>query len=205
MRKQVSRSYKISYLVILMAAGALFIVIVFAVRINSRLDSIIELTVSRGTSEIITDCIGKTLDSNERDWINISKDSNGNIISIDTDSFAVNKLCNQLEKTIGDALKNDSNTAGFPVGAITGIDILSGSGFTVNVEYFSIGDVHTEIKTEFEAVGINQTRHCMKLVVSAEVSAVMPVKNLTIDISQEYLLSETVIYGQIPEVYLASD
>ena len=91
------------------------------------------------------------------------------------------------------------------MGAITGIDILSGSGFTVNVEYFSIGDVHTEIKTEFEAVGINQTRHCMKLVVSAEVSAVMPVKNLTIDISQEYLLSETVIYGQIPEVYLASD
>lgn len=203
MRKQFSRCCKISYIAIVVIGLAIGMFIFLAIRINSGLERIIKLKVEQSASEVITECIGASLAQTDINgsYVDIDKDENGNVQSIGADSMMINSLSNLLEKEIGKALKNDDNYVSFPVGELTGVNVLSGSGFDIDVNYYCIGDVHTEVKSEFESVGINQTRYSLKLYLSAKVNAVLPVKATEIDVAQEYLLSETVIVGEIPSVF----
>jgi sporulation protein YunB len=96
----------------------------------------------------------------------------------------------------------ENSRAAIPIGALSGADLLSGSGFDIDVSFHSIQNVSTKIESSFDECGINQTKHSLKLLISTNVSAVMPGKDMTVTVDQEFLLSETVIVGKIPDVYL---
>lgn len=58
-----------------------------------------------------------------------------------------------------------------PLGAALGITLLAGSGPGIPVSIVPIGSVSTDFETEFEACGINQTRHKVYLQVSATIAS----------------------------------
>ena len=65
----------------------------------------------------------------------------------------------------------------------------------------SIGNVETDLRSEFTSKGINQTLHRVYLQVDCEVSILTPFKDLDKKISNQVLLLENVIVGQIPNTY----
>ena len=79
--------------------------------------------------------------------------------------------------------------------------LLAGHGPTIHIKISSIGNVKTDLKSEFSAKGINQTLHRVYLQVDCEVSILTPFNNITKRITNQVLIAENVIVGHIPETY----
>lgn len=86
-------------------------------------------------------------------------------------------------------------------GSFTGVKLLAGRGPGVDIVISSIGNVETDLRSEFTDQGINQTLHRVYLQVDCEVSILTPFKDLDKKISNQVLLLENVIVGQIPNTY----
>ena len=86
-------------------------------------------------------------------------------------------------------------------GSFTGISLLSGRGPGVKIRISSIGNVETDLRSEFTSQGINQTLHRVYLQVKCEVSILTPFENIKKDIINQVLLAENVIVGKIPSTY----
>ena len=88
-----------------------------------------------------------------------------------------------------------------PFGSFTGINLLSGRGPGIKIRISSIGNVETDLRSEFTAQGINQTLHRVYLEVKCEVNILTPFDNIAKQITNQVLLVENVIVGTIPDTY----
>lgn len=86
-------------------------------------------------------------------------------------------------------------------GSFTGFKLLSGKGPGVPIRISTIGNVETDLKSEFTAQGINQTLHRVYLQVVCEVSILTPYEEITEKITNQVLIAENVIVGKIPNAY----
>lgn len=86
-------------------------------------------------------------------------------------------------------------------GSFTGISLLAGRGPGIKIKISSVGNVETDLKSEFISQGINQTLHRVYLQVKCEVSILTPFENITRDITNQVLIAENVIIGKIPSTY----
>lgn len=86
-------------------------------------------------------------------------------------------------------------------GSFTGIKLLAGRGPGIKIRISTVGNVETDLKSEFEAQGINQTLHRIYLQVKCEVSILTPFKDITKDIKNQVLIMENVIIGTVPNTY----
>ena len=79
--------------------------------------------------------------------------------------------------------------------------MLSGKGPGVPIRISSIGNVETDLRSEFKEQGINQTLHRVYLQVVCEVSILTPYNDINEKISNQVLIAENVIVGRIPNTY----
>lgn len=79
--------------------------------------------------------------------------------------------------------------------------MLAGRGPGVKIRISSIGNVETDLKSEFTTQGINQTLHRVYLEVKCRVNILTPFQNIEKEITNQVLLIENVIVGRIPETY----
>ncbi len=86
-------------------------------------------------------------------------------------------------------------------GSFTGFKLLAGKGPGVPIRISTIGNVETDLRSEFSAQGINQTLHRVYLQVVCEVSILTPYDNITEKIVNQVLIAENVIIGRIPNTY----
>lgn len=63
------------------------------------------------------------------------------------------------------------------------------------------GNVITDLKSEFEEAGINQTLHRVYLEVVCNVTILTPYETITETITNQVLLIEGLIVGNIPDAY----
>lgn len=90
-------------------------------------------------------------------------------------------------------------------GSFTGINLLAGRGPGVKIKISSVGNVETDLKSEFISQGINQTLHRVYLQIKCEVLVLTPFKDISKSIYNQVLLAENVIVGNIPETYYNFD
>lgn len=86
-------------------------------------------------------------------------------------------------------------------GSFTGIKLLAGKGPNVPIKISSIGNVETDLRSEFKEQGINQTIHRVYLEVACEVSILTPYNSITEKITNQVLIMENIIVGKIPNTY----
>ena len=91
------------------------------------------------------------------------------------------------------------------MGSFTGIPILVGQGFDVSFKINPIGSVNCVFDSKFEMSGINQTIHKIYLTINADIGVVLPMQTQRVKVTQQFLACESIIVGQVPEVYLFSD
>ena len=86
-----------------------------------------------------------------------------------------------------------------PLGAALGLTLLAGSGPRIPISIVPVGSVQTDFETEFEACGINQTRHKVYLQLSASIRIVIPTGAKTTNVTANMLVAESIIVGKVPE------
>lgn len=132
----------------------------------------------------------------------IEKDNDGNIIMIKSNVGPINEIISDVAVKI----QNEINQKGkdnvkIALGSFTGFKLLSGKGPSVPLRISSIGNVETDLRSEFTAQGINQTLHRIYLQVECEVSILTPFEDITEKIANQVLIAENVIVGKIPNTY----
>lgn len=140
------------------------------------------------------------------DLVNIVTDDLGNILMIQANALEINNLSKDLAQTTEKRIEEyGGNGVHIPLGSFTGIPMLVGRGPHVKIKVQPIGAVFCSFVSKFENAGINQTNHKIYLNVVTNLGIVMPLMNVKFLQEQQVLISESIIVGQVPEVYLYSD
>ena len=133
----------------------------------------------------------------------IEKDNNGNITMIKSNVIPINEIISDVAVRIQEELeKREDDKIQIPLGSVTGFKLLAGSGPNINIKIVPAGSVKTDLRSEFVAQGINQTLHRIYLQVDCQVTIVTPYDEISKEISNQVLLIENVIIGNIPSTYL---
>lgn len=132
----------------------------------------------------------------------IEKDNNGNIVMIKSNVVPINEIIsdipNKIQQRIDEMGRDNVEIA---LGSFTGIRLLAGRGPGIKIRISSIGNVQTDLRSEFISQGINQTLHRVYLQVRCEVSVLTPFYDVKESIDNQVLLMENVIVGHVPSTY----
>jgi sporulation protein YunB len=160
------------------------------------------------TTIAVNDAVYYTLSDEIRyeDLVTIIRNQTGDIVALGTNPLKINKIARDTASISQSNLKNLSlNGVPVPLGALTGIEAFAGLGPSIRFRVIPVSSVSCDFSSEFESVGINQTKHSIYLNVIADISIVMPSRTENFAVLTEILVGESVIVGAIPDAYLQSD
>ena len=136
------------------------------------------------------------------DIMKIEKDSENNIKMISANMIAINEIISDVAIKIQEELnKEDRTKVGIRLGTFTGSRFLSGRGPIVKIIITPVGGVETDLRSEFVSQGVNQTLHRVYLQVDCRVNILTAFNTIEKSISNQVLLMENVIVGNIPDSY----
>lgn len=88
-----------------------------------------------------------------------------------------------------------------PLGSALGMTLFAGAGPKISVRVLPVGSVHAEFHTDFQTAGINQTRHRVSLVLTAQVQLVLPTGSKKVAVSTQVAMAESIIVGEVPDTF----
>jgi len=132
----------------------------------------------------------------------IEKDETGNIVIIKSNVVPINNLISDLTESIQNRFNEMENTQiNIPIGNLFGTYYFSGVGPSIPAKVLLSGTLDTEVKSEFLAKGINQTLHRIYVNFECYVKIVTPIENFQKRITNQVIIAEHVIVGNIPDSY----
>lgn len=158
---------------------------------------------SRGISAVnrtLLSSVGRSLKHD--DLVIYEKDQQGQIVA-----YRVNtQLISQVASLAAEEVHKEFQALGsdpfqVPLGAMTGSQLLGTTGPRISVKMIPVGTVAINIREEFKAQGINQTRHRIWLEATAKVQVVLPLLAREVEVSANVPVTETVIVGPVPSSF----
>ena len=136
----------------------------------------------------------------------ITRDNNGKIVTISSNSATINMLALELSDKAQSALSQMGATGiDIPIGSFSGMPIFTGRGPTVNIKMLPIGTINCKVESTVTEAGINQTNLRIFLKVISSVSVILPTANQVVKTETQLMISESIIVGEIPQTYLHSN
>lgn len=200
-RKQLNRIISVICIIIV-------VLLVFSFMVNPVIMDTVEIKsralATRAMNSPIADVVMNSIVYD--DLVTIVSDEFGSISMIQANSLEINNLSKDLAQTCEERISEYGvRGVNIPMGTFTGIPLLVGRGPQISVKMTPVGSVICRFISHFETAGINQTVHKIYVNIVAKVSVVLPLSTRSLDAEQQVLISECVIVGQVPEVYLQSD
>ena len=194
-------SFKIILLILLVTI--IICIIIFLNTAYPVFKATCETAASSKGNKIISDEVSKIMkDYNYDNLINIEKDVEGNITLIKSNAITINEIVSKITKNIQKEFDGiPTITVLINMGAVSGISVLKNLEPRFEVELESAGNLNASLRTEFKAVGINQSHHKFYLQLDARVGILTPFATFGKDINSEVLLTEAIIVGKVPESY----
>ena len=167
--------------------------------------SLAEARSAAMASQVLNAALGQALGNGigYDDLMNVRMDENGQVALLSANTVQMNMLADKAGDAALRMLESmSSEQVGVPLGAALGITLLAGSGPIIPVSIVPIGSVSTDFETEFEACGINQTRHKISLEATASVRIVLPSGARTVSVQASALMAESILIGEVPQSYI---
>lgn len=196
-----SRKCLISYIVLFVLV---FIIAAFTIVnrcISRHLSELCRYKCSEILNNILSDAASEAA-CKEQSYYIVTRDSSGKIQSVEADTSAVNGLESFLRKRVNERISSDDyDEVDFTLGDLTDIACFSGRGPDICIRFQRCGTADTKYETAFETAGINQTRLKVSVLVSVEFTAFLPAGEENFTVSEEFVASDTVIVGEVPDRY----
>ena len=192
---------KIKFLVIITVAIVTFVWITRAVEpiyegvCKEKAKSVATLICNEESTKIINEY-------KYEDLVTIHRDKEDNVAMIEANVKPINLMISDVGEKIQKRINEIENEKIYiALGSITGSRFLSGFGPQIPIKVSLIGNIETDLRSEFEEKGINQTIHRIYLQVDCKISVLTPAKLMEEGISNQVLIAENVIVGKIPDTY----
>ena len=192
----------------LVIAGLALLAFAFYVDFQVRplIERVSEFQSRTAAVRIINDVVLTELNSdiyNYDNIINLSFDESGEIRSITSDMNTINRLKSRSALLINDAVAAlPKLDIGISMGTISGVGFLYGRGPILPVRVLPRSVANTALISEFSSAGINQTLHRIIMEVEVEIAVIIPGFTQTMTVKTNYIVAETVIIGEVPNMYV---
>ncbi len=206
-RKRVPKKAKILIIVGAVLAAVIVAVVFFQKNVTKILYRLSEASVQSMTVISVNEAVSETLERIDYDsLVTVTHGSDGAVTEISANAQKVNLLARTTATlSMANLSARSENGIKVPVGAFTGIEFLAGFGPKVTFKIISVSRVSCEFESAFSSAGVNQTRHSVYMDVEATVTVVMPSGSKEISSVTEVLVAESVIVGEVPDVFLQGD
>ena len=132
----------------------------------------------------------------------LERDAAGHITALTTDMARINILQAAITNEIIARIRApDMATMRIPLGNIIGGSWLSGRGPGIRFRVVTLGNPSATFSNELSTAGINQTRHQIMLDFAVEINILVPGHETHEVITTQMLVAETVIVGDVPNVF----
>lgn len=159
----------------------------------------------RITTEAISGAVERQLDKLDpqySDFVTVTRDGNGNVCSIETDTVKADLLKAKVVKAAQDEIvKIKHSCMKVPLGAFTGLTLLSNSGPDIPLTFCLTGSFDARIVSSFESAGMNQTLHRIRLIITSKIVTASVDYDKQITFDTDFELAQSVIVGSIPTIY----
>lgn len=136
------------------------------------------------------------------DMLKVTKDEDGNVKMVEANIVTINEIISQIPVNIQEQMeKTENNTFAIKLGSFLGSNLFAGRGPNINIKMQLIGNLDTDLKSEFISTGINQTLHRIYLELSCNIIILTPYETIEDKIVNQVLLAEGVIIGNVPSSY----
>ena len=134
------------------------------------------------------------------DIINVSRDIDGSISSLQTDIIKLNEIRTEIDYLFSEEMnKQGEIILLIPIGTIIGNEYTVGRGPSIKFRLDLSVNTSTDYSSQFYSAGINQTLHQICVLVSGSAYLLSPWYKTSIDFDTSYIVAETVITGIVPE------
>ena len=162
---------------------------------------------------IAFDIVGRTVEeelsrdgADYDDLVHIERNSAGDVSSITTDIKRLNLLKLRIVNRLSDEMfERTEDMIKIPLGNLTGIDFLTGTGPDVTFRTMWVSSVNGEYRNTFEAAGINQTCHRIMLDFTINVGMMFAGREIGTDVGLSVCVAETVIVGAVPDFFTGKE
>ncbi|MDD3168378.1 MAG: sporulation protein YunB [Eubacteriales bacterium] len=180
--------------------------VVFTERIvKPNVAAIAEVKVKAMITQIVNDAVHKQFRSEAEvnELLTIKTDQEGNITYVESNTAAMNNLAAELTQAVQSQYRwSEAVALDVPVGSIVGSQILSQIGPYISLKVLPIGMSRANFKTEFESMGINQTKYKVYLQMDSQARVLAPFSINNIEVQNTILIAEAIIVGEVPEAYI---
>ena len=156
--------------------------------------------VTQVINEEVTACLADTA---QAAWIRLERDAQGGISLLEVNSQQVNNLKLAVTEAVLHQLEaEDVCDFSVPLGTLLAPEIFTSKGPMLSLDVGLDSVVSTDIATSWQGAGINQTAHRVTLRVQVDmVLALSFDQHIETSVVTDYLVTETVLVGKVPEAY----
>ena len=197
---------RLLWLMVLIAIAAVASFFWFRSRYQAVITTLAQTQVKNATSDLINDAIDRQITDGTIQYdrmVYFEKDLEGKITALKTNMSEVNRLKTNLLNLINDEiLAMDSDHLGIPLGSLVMPELFAGKGPSIPVQILTIRNSEAGFFSDFTQAGINQTLQKLNMQVSVDVAVLVLGKVDDFTISSQVVIAETVIVGQVPDMFL---
>lgn len=135
------------------------------------------------------------------DFVTITRNDAGEIVSLSADMAALNLLRAELSAHLLERLEDSRLELTVPVGSLLPFEPTWARGPDLHLRALALGTASAEFESEFTSAGINQTRHRLWLRLSVPVTVLLPGGGEEVAVDSRLCVAETVIVGQVPQTW----
>lgn len=181
---------------------------IFFARIQPIIVNIAEAKIESVAMSAINNAVFSVMSEkvDYEDLVTVFSDNSGKITMLQADTVKINSLARETARISQDSInKIGEQGIDIPIGTLTGSPLLAGQGSSIHIKITPIGTCNSELFSEFESAGINQTRHKIYLQLVAEVDIILPMFTSTMITTTDILVCESILIGDVPETVINLD
>lgn len=168
--------------------------------------AISEYKVRTVSVNMIGIAVKETLDEmniNTENLVTYYYDADGNLQSFGVNSVLINQINTGISERVSEQLKQYSQEMlSIPLGRLLGKSIFANAGPNIKVKVQPYGSIITNYRSSFESTGINQINHRIWINIEMTMQVVIPLDRSVIKISQDIMMIDRVMNGQVPSQYI---
>ena len=162
-----------------------------------------------GVADLITVCVDRSVNALMDDGfpeygelIQLVTDETGRVTALVTNMMTVNRMKAYVTSAVLESLEELEYTEIYiPLGSIIGGALFMGRGPRIPITLLSCTNITTYFSSEFQAAGINQTRHSILLHVDVSLDILVAGGTVSSMVANQISVADTVIVGLVPETY----
>lgn len=200
------RKRKIAPIVAIILVVAVGVLLISAeIRISNVRGKLISYAAKNAASSAATVGIEKSLDTDRvryADLVKFRRDQNGNIVSVSTDAYYLNKIGNNIGDEVDKQINEmKSYVLKIPVSVLFSEQFINGRGPKLPVIFVMTGITTTDFENEFTAAGVNQTHHRIMLNIKINTYVIHSGNVIVVPYETNVCVAESIVVGITPQTF----